>query len=188
MEEQRKKGAVKLKPKPLPKRKPLTKAELDAREPPKKAKKLSPKQRAARKRRRIPKDELARLEEMRQTQQKKHDEDKKVYANLATFHRFCFLISKKGKKERFAVETYGPGPTYVPQRLLLAVLEQDRRAVDAEANLFTERSHMILSGRGAAVAVQVATPNFQSLWAGENPPIYDQVSGKGMQIGEGARF
>jgi hypothetical protein len=167
------KKAERLKPKPLPKRKPLTKEELAARPPPKKANKLTPKQRAARKKQRRPKDELARIEKMNEARR----QENKVRVNLATFHIF-------------GLERFGPGPCYVPQRLLLAVLEQDRRAVEAEEQLFVERSRIIVKGgqTAGAVALAVANPNFRETWAGENSPIFDQVSGKGMPIGEGARF
>jgi hypothetical protein len=171
------KRAERLKPVPLPKKKPLTKEELAARPPPKKAPKLNRKQQAARRKRRVPKDEKDRINRVREEKLKKHEAEKKVYANLSTFHIF-------------GEERFGPGPSYVPQRLLLAVLEQDRRAVDAEDQLHAERSRIIVPGgrTAGAVALAVANPNFHDVWAGRNPPIFDQVSAKGMNIGEGARF
>lgn len=102
---------------------------------------------------------------------------KRVQVHLKTFH---FING----------ERYGPGTAWVPQGVLLAVLETDRRALEAEDALFTQRSHIILSsGRGSGVrAVQVATPSFDQVWAGANSPIFDQVSGKGVVNGEGPRF
>lgn len=109
---------------------------------------------------------------------RKRELQKRVPVNLKTFH---FVNG----------ERYGPGVSWVPKGVLLAVLETDRRALEAEDALFTQRSHIITSsGRGRGVrTVQVATPSFDQLWAGENPPIFDTVSGKGVRnVGQGPKF
>lgn len=176
--EDKRKGAERLTPKPLPKRPKLTKEELAARpaprKPPKRNKSQAAKRRERLKKARIPKDQAERLRLGREKMLKDKADNKLIQVGLKTFHIF-------------GEEQFGPGTSWVPQRLLLAVLEQDRRAVEAENQLFVERAHMIVKGRGATAAVQVAPQNFKSVWE-SNPPIYDQVSGRGVQNGEGARF
>ena len=166
---------------PIPKtKKKLTAAELAERPVPKKARKKTPSQvaklREKRKKARMPKDQIKYLQEARAKKLAEKDAQKLVRVNLATFHLF-------------GNARYGPGDCYVPKALVTAVLEQDRRAVEAESALFNQRSNMIMSANRGTVtyASQVANPNFDALWTGGNI-IFDQVSGRGMDAGEGARF
>jgi hypothetical protein len=114
---------------------------------------------------------------LRALQQRQHDAEKKISITLQTFH----IIGE---------HSYGPGRVWVPQQIVLALLEQDRRAVEAEHQLFSERSNIIVAGGTAKtpIAVPVAGGNFQALWAGEKSPIFDVINGKGLNVGEGARF
>jgi hypothetical protein len=138
-----------------------------------KAPKLSKRQKAARAKRRMSKPDLAHMEAMRAAKLKKHEDEKKVQVTLKTFH----IVNG---------HRYGPGMTWVPQALTLTLLEQDRRALEVESNLYVTNSHILLP-RGASM--QVATPNFEQIWAGVNPPIYDVVSGRGVSdVGQGPRF
>ena len=72
---------------------------------------------------------------------------------------------------------YGPGAVKVPREVAYALLELDRKAAQVEAALYAEKAVMILSNR---LAVPVAPANFQSIWAGDNSPIFYTQSGKGV--------
>jgi hypothetical protein len=160
------------------KRKPLTKEELAARPAPKKlpkSRKRAGKRASKIIKARMPKEQVARLAAARAKKLKDHEDSKKVAVHLKTFHIF-------------GGDRFGPGLSWVPQCLLLAVLEQDRRAVEVENQLFVERSHLILRSPTGVLDIPIAPQNFQSVWAGENPPIFDQVSGRGVVDGQGPRF
>lgn len=178
-ERERRERGERPKPVPLPKKKPLTKKELEARPAPKKRPKRSRSQAVKKgnktRKQRIPKERLEQLAAAREKMFKDKADNKLIQVVLKTFHIF-------GEKR------FGPGVSYVPQCLLLAVLEQDRHAVESEDQLFVERTRIILKGQGATATIQVAPQNFQNVWAGNNPPIFDQVSGRGVVNGEGARF
>ena len=168
-------------PAPKPKKK-LTAADLAARPAPKKAPKKTPSQvaklREKRKKARMPKDQIKYLQEARAKKMAEKDANKLVRVRLGTYHRFGNSV-------------YGPGDSWVPKALVTAVMEQDRRAVEAESALFNQRSHIamqVMSSRGPInYASQVANPNFDSIWTAGNV-IFDQVSGRNMDAGEGARF
>jgi hypothetical protein len=173
------KRAERLKPKPLPKRPKLTKEELAERPAPVRqtlTRSKAIKRGLKRKKQRTPKDQLDRLKAGREKKLKDKADNKRVEVSLKTFHMF-------------GDEQFGPGVCWVPQRLLLAVLEQDRHAWEVENQLFVTHTGMIVRGREAAVGVPVAPQNFESLWAGINAPIFDQISGRGViDAGQGARF
>ncbi len=143
------------------------------REAKSKVNKLSKKHAAARAKRRMPKEQLAQIEAMVEARQKKHDSEKKVQVTLVTFHNINGV-------------RYGPGTVWVPSGLVLALLEQDHRALQIEANLYITNSHM-LSHRGNKI--QVATPSFEQIWAGSSSPIFNEINCKGItDVGQGTRF
>lgn len=123
-----------------------------------KVNKLTKAQKATRARKRTSKAQLEALEVAREAAQKKRDRERKIQITLKTFH----IIN--GTR-------YGPGTGWVPTGLVPALLEQDRRAAEAEASLYVTNSHIVTQRRGA---VQVATPNFDQLWQGANSPIFDR--------------
>lgn len=177
----RKKRAETLKPIPQPPRRKLTAKELAERPPPQRKRKDGPAQAAKRrakiKRRSVPEAEKKRLEAVAAQRKKVSDLAKKIMVHLSTFHRV-------------GGESYGPGAVWVPSGVSLTLLEMDRRAVEVESSLYRSNSNIIVSnGRGAQIrAIPVANPNFDRIWLGENPPIFDQVSGRGMDVGQGPRF